>query len=513
MKQKKILYYYLFFLLPISTSLLSYDQSAIDALNAGSKNLIFKDFSEADLSQRNLNGIDFTGSIFTQTNLSESTLNSCNLSSADLTKGNLSGTNFNNCTLSDVDFTEANMSGSITNSSNLNRAVFVDLDMRSASLIDCTYQETALLKAIIEDTNKNFIVRSGAISESCCYMVNSDAHSITFAITQNEKQRTLNDQKKQLRKMFSVATEKNIKGQLKNNITKIIYTGDNTENGIYPADWGVFAADYLTPYKTGIFAESNKIPTLLLIGNHDRHMEHVFEHKTYITHKINSWNSEYIEETGDVGQDYYMVSNTESNSHIFMLSECPTRNGYKPFNWFKTKYDKTKNCVLASHYTPQWNYDWWTDLDETNWGETAYGIAIMAEFGTFLQPYSDNIKLYIGGHSHQILIERWNIGNNKKIWVLDTAGRNRFALVHLDSSGNIICIEIYHRGEWEEVLRFFPQLEDSTNSDGHKTRLIVKYYKELHNKFPSINEREHYLNSGNTLWENYIDIKLTSTAS
>lgn len=520
MKTKNILYYYLFFSLLVPVNLLPYDQAAIDALNAGTKSLTFKDFRDANLSNRTLNGIDFTGSILTGINFSGSTLNSCDLSSVDISKGNLSKLNFNNCTLSDVDFTESNLSESITNSSNLNRAVFVDLDMREASFVGCTYEETVLLKVIIEDSIKNFFVQNGSISESCSFMINSDTHSVTYAIRGLEKQLTLNDQKKQINKMYSVAVEKNINGEFKNKITKIIYIGDNTDSGDQPDTWQVFDSNYLKPYRTGQFSGENEIETLLLIGNHDRYPGELISDENYATYKIKEVNNSHIQNTGDSGEDYYKVYDIASNLDIYMLSECPTRNGYKPVNWFQSKFNKNKNCIIAGHYYYASNLDWWTAGNEPryyqNHGGTIQqdiinGTAVMSIFVDKLTPYNNNIKLYLGGHDHSVKIKRWTIGD-KKIWALDSAGRSRFSLVHFESDGNIACIEIYHIGEWEKVLRFFPQLEDSSGKDGHKTRLIVKYFMQFYGRFPTTIELNTYLdpnhpNTDATLWETFIDIK------
>ena len=114
---------------------------------AGERDFIGIDLSEANLSGANLSGV----------NLSEASLSVTNLSGANLSRANLNRTRLNVARLSGANLSNASLDGAILNVANLIRA-----DLRGASLIQTAAIRTEMIRADLSQANFSGANLSGA---------------------------------------------------------------------------------------------------------------------------------------------------------------------------------------------------------------------------------------------------------------------------------------------------------------------------------------------------------------
>ena len=418
---KKSLFLFIIILQFISIGLFGYDNSQLEQLLAGKKNLAKADFTNVMVVGRTFDGVDLTG----------------------------------------ADFTGAKFINVVFKNSKLDKVIFTEAKLFNVDFDNCTHKNMIILKTSgMNSETKKDIKEKGALIAAGSVMCQSDTHVRTKLPGPGKKRDFIKEKLKHAGTMLSVAKKK------KNKLKGIIFAGDLVDRGA-KKNWEKFKKHFISPFWEII--GRNKM--FICKGNHDRfepNNDRVgFSHENYSTKMIEKYCRWWAPKKG---ADYYSKKVDDLKLRVVSLSECPTRNENEALKWFEERANKKENMVVFSHYSPMHNFDWWSESDyprenlifkkERNLSKSeaikydkANGKKVIARFAERLGKYKNKIKVYVSGHLHETYIKYW-----KDILIVGVGGGNRFALLHFTADGVLVAVELFHHAGGRKVFRYYPNL-------------------------------------------------------
>lgn len=136
------------------------EQSDIDALRSGEKDLVYADFRDAQLAGEDFSARDLTGAQFDGANLEGANFSDSNIKSATFSRGSLRAANFQNVTgtavFVSVDLTGARFNGADLRKSHFNKCNFSEVDFRSGNFSHCHMEKDNSFSSAISDETTQF---------------------------------------------------------------------------------------------------------------------------------------------------------------------------------------------------------------------------------------------------------------------------------------------------------------------------------------------------------------------
>ena len=412
----------------MSIGLFGFDTSALKQLLAGETELVGADFTDANITNKTFDGVDFTG----------------------------------------ANFTDAKLINVVFRNSKLDKAILTDADLKKSKFINCTHKNMIILKTKgMNNQTIKILKDKGALIVAGSIICQADTH--VTADDKNEKE-FIKAKLRSAAKMYLVAKNKD------NKVKGVILAGDLADGGDNKS-WDKVKKYFIVPI-WNVLGRNNLYPC---IGNHDRYIKGPgydktpFLQETYVTKMIVKYCKRWAPKKG---ADYYAKNIKGLNLRVVSLSECPTRNNFEPIKWFETIANKKRKMIVFSHYCPYRSKEWWSKSTYPRWNrifgamrglskkdakklDEKTGKAVRKKFKNRFIKYKDKVSIYVFGHIHKRFIEYWN-----GILTIGVGGSNRFALVSFTKEGVVVAVEFIYStispliaiGKDVPPIRYYPEV-------------------------------------------------------